>query len=214
MLCDEVAHRKAIFQTGSQQHSMADFRRAPSRSFAMATSGASSVEVGLPDGYEKPMGDATITAPAENSNYELWTGPAPFCRSCTRHHRWWRGNRAYGGGTLMDWIGHHNDIAEWGLGPDRAKLARVEAVDWKFPETDIYDTPVHFDIHCQYVGGVETSISDRTSKGRNGSASAAGCSSRDRYISASDPRWAAADFSRANFTSSRQRGIIEISSTA
>ena len=28
MLCDEVADRKAIFQTGSQQRSMADFRRA------------------------------------------------------------------------------------------------------------------------------------------------------------------------------------------
>ena len=33
------------------------------------------IEVGLPDGYDKPMGDATVTAPPENLNYELWTGP-------------------------------------------------------------------------------------------------------------------------------------------
>ena len=65
----------------------------------------------------------------------------------------------------MDWIGHHNDIAEWGLEPEGAKLARVEAVDWTFPETDIYNTPVHFDIRCQYARGVETSISDRHKQG-------------------------------------------------
>jgi hypothetical protein len=36
----------------------------------------------------------------------LWCGPAPLLPySRARHHRWWRGHRAFGGGVLMDWSG-------------------------------------------------------------------------------------------------------------
>ena len=46
------------------------------------------------------------------------SGPAPLLPYMrARHHRFWRGHRAYGG-NIMDWIGHHNDIAHWGAGMD------------------------------------------------------------------------------------------------
>ncbi len=213
VLCDEVAQRKAIFQTGSQQRSMPVFRRAVEIVRNGHLGRVERIEVGLPNGYDKPMGDAMITQPPENSNYELWTGPAtllPYMRA--RHHRWWRGHRAYGGGTLMDWIGHHNDIAEWGLGPE-AKLARVEAVDWKFPETDIYNTPVPFDIRCQYASGVESSISDRHAQGTKWIGERGWLFVTRSYISASDPRWAAADFQPGDFhvepSSGHHRNFID-----
>jgi predicted dehydrogenase len=189
LLVDEVTRRKAVFQTGSQQRSAPVFRRAVEIVRNRHLGKIQRVEVGLPDGYDKPMGDATVGPPPERLDWELWTGPAPqlpYMRA--RHHRWWRGHRAYGGGTLMDWIGHHNDIAEWGLGTE-AQLVRVEAVDWTLPETDIYNTPVHFDIRCQYAGGVETSISDRHEQGTKWIGEQGWLFVTRSLIRASDPRW-------------------------
>ncbi|MES1212951.1 MAG: Gfo/Idh/MocA family oxidoreductase [Singulisphaera sp.] len=194
VLCAEVAQRKAIFQTGSQQRSMPVFRRAVEIVRNGHLGAIETIEVGLPDGYEKPMGDATIESPPDHLDYEMWTGPAPelpYMRA--RHHRWWRGNRAYGGGTLMDWIGHHNDIAEWGLGP-AARLERVEAVNWTFPETSIYNTPVHFEIQCLYSGGVTSSISDRHKQGTKWIGEHGWLFVTRSIIEASDARWQAPDF--------------------
>jgi predicted dehydrogenase len=70
------------------------------------------------------MGDATVQPPPEGLDYDRWCGPGPvlpYMRA--RHHRWWRGHRGYGGGSLMDLIGHHNDIAHWGLDCDVAPAA-------------------------------------------------------------------------------------------
>ena len=52
----------------------------------------------------------------------------------------------------MDWIGHHNDIAHWSLDMDHAGPLRVEAVNWTWPQTDIYNTPVDYEIRCEYPG--------------------------------------------------------------
>jgi hypothetical protein len=40
--------------------------------------------------------------------------PAPWVPYCkARVHMNWRWNMDFGGGQLMDWIGHHLDIAHW-----------------------------------------------------------------------------------------------------
>jgi hypothetical protein len=70
-----------------------------------------------------------------------------------RHYRWWRGHLAFGRGVLMDWIGHHNDVAHWALGMDQSGPLTVEAVGWTFPETDAYNSPHHYEIRCEYSGG-------------------------------------------------------------
>jgi glucose-fructose oxidoreductase len=195
LLCAEVARRKAVFQTGTQQRSMPVFRRAVEIVRNGHLGRIERIEVGLPDGYDKPMGDITVTAPQERSDYEMWTGPAPLLPYMrARHHRWWRGHTAYGGGTLMDWIGHHNDIAEWALGEDGGGLERVEAVGWTMPETDVYDTPEHFEIRCRYANGVESSIADRHKEGTTWFGERGWLFVTRSIIEASDPRWAAADF--------------------
>jgi hypothetical protein len=43
-----------------------------------------------------------------------------------RVHKNWRWNLDYAGGQLMDWVGHHVDIAHWGLGSDYAGPYEVE----------------------------------------------------------------------------------------
>jgi predicted dehydrogenase len=161
-ICREAARSKAVFQTGSQQRSDARFRQAVRLVLNGHIGRVQRVEVGLPPGYAEPQGDTTVTQPPESLDYDFWCGPAPrlpYMRA--RHHRWWRGHLAFGGGVLMDWIGHHNDIAQWALGMDEGGPEEVEAVGWTYPETNVYNTPHHYEIRCKYPGGVTTSISDR-----------------------------------------------------
>ncbi len=42
-----------------------------------------------------------------------------------RVHMNWRWNYNTGGGQLLDWIGHHCDIAHWGLGFDNAGPSEI-----------------------------------------------------------------------------------------
>lgn len=191
----EVAKRKAIFQTGSQQRSDWGFRRAVElvRSGHLGT--IHTIEVGLPPGYDKPQGDSTVAKPPENLDYDFWCGPAPMLPYMrARHHRWWRGNRAFGGGVLMDWIGHHNDIAHWALDLDKSGPVKVEAVGWTFPDTDIYDTPHHFEIRSEYEGGAMSSISSKNKLGTKLVGDKGWVFVTRGRIEASEPAWTDAKF--------------------
>lgn len=179
-----------VFQTGSQQRSDQKFRRAVELVRNGHLGEVRTVEVGLPPGYDSPQGDDKPESPPAFVDYEFWVGPAPFLPYMrARHHRWWRGNRAYGGGVLMDWIGHHNDIAHWALGFERSGPVRVEALGWKMPNTSIYNTPHHYEIRSEYANGTVISISSKhrqgvTFKGDKGSVFV----TRGK-LEASDDRW-------------------------
>jgi len=191
----EVATRKAVFQTGSQQRSDAKFRHAVELVRNGVIGKVLRVEVGLPTGYDKPQGETTVLTPPDHLDYDFWCGPAPQLPYMqARHHRWWRGHRAFGGGVLMDWIGHHNDIAHWALDVDARGPTRVEAVGWTFPDTAVYNTPQDYEIRCEYAGGTVSSIST----GHRGGTKWIG---EDGWIfvtrgrlEASDARWTKLDF--------------------
>jgi predicted dehydrogenase len=163
----EVEKQGAIFQTGSQQRSQTRFRVAVETVLNGHIGKVQSVEVGLPTGFNQPRTEQfEVSEPPAGLDYDLWCGPSeklPYIFA--RHHRHWRWHYAYGGGQIMDWIGHHNDIAHWSLGMDESGPEEVEAVNWTFPETKIYNTPVNYEIRCKYVGGITTSISDRHASG-------------------------------------------------
>lgn len=191
----EVARRKAVFQTGSQQRSSEEFRRAVQLVRSGILGKVQRIEVGIPPGYDKPQGDTKVIVPPDHLDYEQWCGPAPklpYMRA--RHHRWWRGHRAFGGGVLMDWIGHHNDIAHWAIGADKSGPAKVEAVGWTFPETDVYDTPHEYEIRCEYASGVQTSISSRNLLGTKFIGEDGWVHVTRGRLTASDKRWAESDF--------------------
>ncbi len=191
----EVAKRNAVFQTGSQQRSSQEFRRAVELVRNGILGEIQRIEVGIPRGYDKPQGDIKVTTPPEHLDYEQWCGPAPklpYMRA--RHHRWWRGHRAYGGGVLMDWIGHHNDIAHWAIGTDHSGPTSVEAVNWTFPETDVYDTPHQYNIRCEYAGGVQTLISSELPLGTKFIGENGWLHVTRGRLTTSDERWARNDF--------------------
>ena len=157
---------KAIVQVGSQQRSTPNFRTAVEIVRHGHFGKVLQVEVGLPPGYEQPMGDPSIVTPPQSLDYDFWCGPAPklpYMRA--RHHRWWRGHRAFGGGVLMDWIGHHNDIAHWATGMDGKGPLSVEAVGWTAAKTDVYNSPHQYTIRCEYPGGIQWSISSQHTVG-------------------------------------------------
>jgi predicted dehydrogenase len=163
----EVEKRGAIFQTGSQQRSQTRFRVAAEVVLNGHLGKIQSVEVGLPTGFSEPRAEqADVSDPPSGLDYDFWCGPSeklPYIFA--RHHRNWRWHYNYGGGQIMDWIGHHNDIAHWSLGLDDNGPEEVEAVNWTFPETKIYNTPVNYEIRCRYAGGLITSISDQHAMG-------------------------------------------------
>lgn len=191
----EVAKQKAVFQTGSQQRSDALFQRLVEIVQNGIIGEVQSVEVGLPPGYAKPMGSTEVVEPRKGLDYEFWCGPSeqlPLLQA--RHHRWWRGHRAFGGGVLMDWIGHHNDIAHWAIGQQRSGPVRVEAVDWVYPETDVYNTPHQYTIRSEYAGGITSTISSSNPIGLKVIGSKGWVFARRGKIEASDNRWLAKDF--------------------
>ncbi len=191
----EVAKQKAVFQVGSQQRSSEEFRRAVQLVRSGILGKVQRIEVGLPPGYDKPQGDTKVLTPPDHLDYDRWCGPAPklpYMRA--RHHRWWRGHRAYGGGVLMDWIGHHNDIAHWAIRADSSGPTKVEAVGWTFPDTDVYDTPHQYEIRCEYEGGIKTSISSMNLLGTKFIGDEGWVHVTRGRLTASDKRWATKEF--------------------
>ena len=155
----KVAEKDAIFQVGSQQRSSGNFHQGVELVLNGVIGKIKEVQVGLPRGKNEPDGDPTITDPPEHLDYEFWTGPAemmPYTRA--RNHWSWRWHRAYGGGQLMDWIGHHNDINHWGLDMDKSGPISVQAGEFTWPETDVYNSPVDYEVRAEYAGGIQVSI--------------------------------------------------------
>lgn len=194
-ICEAVKRNKAVFQTGSQQRSDRLFRQATEIVRNGLLGKIQKIEVGLPPGYAKPMGDSKLEEVPKGLDYDLWCGPAekqPYMRA--RHHRWWRGSRAFGGGVLMDWIGHHNDIAQWSIGEDSSGPRTVEAVNWQFPKTEVYDTPHQYEIRCTHARRIESVISTQNKVGTKWIGEDGWLHVTRGRITASNPEWKKRDF--------------------
>ena len=115
------------------------------------------VQVGLPKGHDSDKGDSTEHDYSNRSDFQLWTGPAPLLPYVPARHHWhWRWHLAYGGGQLMDWIGHHNDICHWALGEDRGGPTRVEAKNFTQSKAKSYNAPPHYEVYCESAGSTNT----------------------------------------------------------
>ncbi len=171
---------KVIWQMGSWQRSVPTFHKAAEivRSGLIGT--VTRVEVGLPAGHadfsgegkaalEKlaglpdkvtdltqvtpgtPAWNLLATPPPAELDYNTWIGPSkmePYIAA--RSHKNWRWNYNTGGGQLMDWIGHHCDIAHWGMGFDHSGPSEIEA-HGEFPAANaVWNTSPKYRIEAQY----------------------------------------------------------------
>ena len=157
-----VQKNKRIWQTGSWQRSVRNFRKAVQIVRSGLIGKVTQVEVGLPSGHNdfaKTGDKRSITPPPPELDYEMWIGPStmmPYIEC--RTHMNWRWNYNTGGGQLLDWIGHHCDIAHWGLDFDNNGPSEIEA-HGDFPPADaIWNTCTKYRSTLKYPQDITMTI--------------------------------------------------------
>lgn len=167
-MCDAVKRNRRIWQTGSWQRSVQNFRHAAELVRNGRIGKVKYVEVGLGQGHEdyaETKDKTAFTEPPKELDYDRWLGPAPQAPYCpARVHKNWRWIMNYGGGRIMDWVGHHLDIAHWGLGLDYAGPVLVEGAG-VIPAQGLWDSPTDYDCTCTYEDGLVIKISSKFEMG-------------------------------------------------
>ena len=175
-----VQKNNIIWQTGSWQRSLPTFHKAAEIVRNGLIGVVTHVEVGLPGGHHDfpgtvpammkrlaslanppkspteivpgtPAWDLAVTAPPPELDFDRWLGPSaaePYIDA--RVYQNWRWNYNTGGGQLLDWIGHHGDIAHWGLGFDLTGPSEVEAHGEFPPEHAVWNTATKYTVQCLY----------------------------------------------------------------
>jgi len=193
-----VEKNKIVWQTGSWQRSGATFRKAAEIVRNGLIGKLVHVEVGLPAGHHDFAGtepalikklavlpekitdpafivpgtaawNLAVTAPPPELDFDTWIGPAkmePYIQA--RVHMNWRWNYNTGGGQLLDWIGHHCDIAHWGMDADRSGPSEVEG-HGDFPDANaVWNTCTKYRIELKYPRDVTMTIAGGHSDIRSG----------------------------------------------
>ena len=156
---DAVKKGGVIFQVGSMQRSGEQFKKACELVRNGYLGKIHHINVGLPDGGQAEFA-TDFPEPPDGLDYEFYVGPALWTpyhpKRLDFHWRWWMG---FGGGQLMDWIGHHGDIAHMGMGWDNTGPTEIEPTLWEVPKhSNLYDGPVKYAFNCTYAGGVTMTV--------------------------------------------------------
>jgi predicted dehydrogenase len=193
-----VQANKRIWQTGSWQRSQAPFRKAAEIVRNGLIGKVTQVEVGLPAGHHDfagtskalinklatlpdaprdlskvvpntPAWNLAVTRPPEVLDYDTWLGPARAeVYIEARVHMNWRWNYNIGGGQLLDWIGHHCDIAHWGLDFDNNGPSEIEGKG-EFPAPDaLWNTCTKYRVNLKYPNDIAMTIAGGHSDIRSG----------------------------------------------
>ena len=160
-ICDAVHRYGRVWQTGSQQRSGGQFRRACELVRNGRIGKISHVEVGLPTGGSRPpMKEKAVPA---NLDWDMWLGPAPwrpFVDFGNGGVHWnWRWVMDYSGGQLTDWAGHHIDIAHWGLDTEDTGPVEIEGKG-NYPDNGLYNAPMTYKFHCKYANGIDMVVAN------------------------------------------------------
>ena len=175
-----VRKNNVIWQTGSWQRSVPQFHKAAEIVRNGLIGNVTHVEVGLPGAPHDfpntvpallnklsslpgkikdpsqilpgtPAWDLAVTQPPADLDYETWIGPSkmePYIEA--RVYQNWRWNYNTGGGQLLDWIGHHGDIAHWGLGFDLSGPSDVHGFG-EFPASNaVWNVALKYNVECLY----------------------------------------------------------------
>jgi hypothetical protein len=158
-----VQKYQRIWQTGSWQRSENNFRIGAEIVRNGLIGKLTRVEVGLPSGHNdfaKTGDKRSITPPPAELDYEMWIGPAAMqdyieCRI----HKNWRWDYNIGGGQLLDWVGHHCDIAHWGMDMDSSGPMEVNPIQVDMPaRSEIWNTATKYRAEAKYAGDIVMTI--------------------------------------------------------
>jgi predicted dehydrogenase len=183
-----VQENHIVWQMGSWQRSVPMFHKAAEIVRNGLIGEVTHVEVGLPGGNSdfdsvgkdslaklsaagqkagsmedvvagSPAWDLLATDPPKELDYEMWVGPSkmePYIKA--RSHKYWRWNYNTGGGELLDWIGHHCDIAHWGLDFDHSGPSEVEGSGELPSPKAVWNTAPKYRFELKYPRNVTMTI--------------------------------------------------------
>ncbi|MEM1096356.1 MAG: Gfo/Idh/MocA family oxidoreductase [Bacteroidota bacterium] len=163
LMSDAVRDNGVVFQTGSQQRSMANMRRACELVRNGILGDVHTIQVGQPSGTPDFGKVAHRHAPEpvpDGFDYDLWLGPAPEAPySPARCHVNFRWLLDYSGGQITDWGGHHPDIAQWAMGMDESGPVRIKNARGTWSDHPLYDTANTYHFEAEYANGTTMVIS-------------------------------------------------------
>lgn len=167
LLAETVKKRERIFQTGSQQRSEGNFHRGAELVRNGVIGRLKHVEVGLPEGHKNAPGDAKEAPVPDHLDYDFWCGPSEKLPFIWWRTKWnWRWHLSYGGGQMMDWIGHNNDIAHWGMDMDESGPVEVQACGFAYPkDRSVINAAYDYMIFSRYPNGVTVTMSNKHTRG-------------------------------------------------
>ncbi|HPD48270.1 MAG TPA: Gfo/Idh/MocA family oxidoreductase [Anaerohalosphaeraceae bacterium] len=163
--CNAVKRYGRIFQTGSQQRSDANFRRACELVRNGRIGKLHTVKCGLPGGtpdYSQQASRTAVEPVPDGFDYDMWLGPAPEAPYCpARCHVNWRWILDYSGGQVTDWGGHHPDCAQWGMGTEDTGPVEIINAKGTYHKDRLYNTATDYYFECIYANGVKLIVSNR-----------------------------------------------------
>ena len=170
-LADAVNRYGAVFQHGTQLHSLQAVRHACELVRNGRIGRLRTIRIG------SPPGRATTPQPPrpvpEGLDYDLWLGPAPkapFTPARVFRHRGLPGWYFVSDYSLSGWIAgfgvHDIDIAHWGMGTGLTGPIAIEGRG-VFPKEGLFDTVLTYDLEFTYANGVRLIMTD-TGKNAHG----------------------------------------------
>ena len=177
-VCDAVKKYSIVFQTGSQQRSMAPNRRA-----------CELIRNGALGKIEKVIGSNYPTSwlmnlpgepVPEGLDWEQWCGPGPLVPYhidlyTPRRNPGWLSVWPFSGGEMTGWGAHGLDQIQWALGYDNGGPAEIWCEDGKY-EMPTFDQPISrgegdamfkskWKLHYLYPNGVEVVLDNGSGAG-------------------------------------------------
>ena len=154
-LADAVKRYGRVLQTGSQQRSGSEFRKACELVRNGRIGKLHTIKVGIPGNNRKCPPTWEAKPVPEGFDYDMWLGPAPWePYTEQRCHYQFRFILDYSGGQMTNWGAHYLDIAQWGNGADDTGPVEIEGKG-DFPESGLFTTSKKADITYTYANGVK-----------------------------------------------------------
>ena len=155
ILVDEVKRYGRVFQTGSQQRSGSEFRKACELVVNGRIGKLHTMTVQIPGNNRNCEPTWTPEPVPAGFDYDMWLGPAPWePYHKQRCHYEFRFLLDYSGGQMTNWGAHYLDIAQWGNQADSTGPVEIKGKG-EFPATGLFTTATKADIEYTYANGVK-----------------------------------------------------------
>ena len=172
-LVDTATRYGAVFQHGTQLHSMSGTRRACELVRNGRLGKLKEIRIGSPAGHA--FGWPKAEAVPAGLNYDLWLGAAPVSPYASvkigaipgKGLRGWYFMSDYSkAGWIAGYGVHDLDIAQWAIGMEKSGPVSIEGKG-VYPKDGIFDTILTYDLTYEYANGVRIIMTD-TGKNKHG----------------------------------------------